>query len=177
MYDDIDEDLAKAYNPTNIAKHARSNKFPETDSETTGNLLRVTKVKTRKGTLYEFKFSVEATTSELVLTGATYTLGFFPGGEDQDKNAMFWEKVTPFLMALYGETNILTFDSIKNLGELLTLSKGDEDLNFGFRISRKMAPCKPGKDGVVKHKNPDGSAKIFPNDQFNPPVAETAAAA
>ncbi len=172
MYDDIDEDLQKAYNPANIAKNQRNNKFPEVDAETSADLLKVVKVKTRKGTLYEFKFAIENSNTESVLVGATYTLAFFPGGEDEDKNAMFWEKVTPLLMAVYGEKNVLTFNSIEKLGELLSLSKGEDDLHFGFRMSRKMAACKPDKKtGIVKHIDPaTGKAKVFPNDQFNPPA-------
>jgi hypothetical protein len=173
MYD-IDPNLAANYDQKKVAAGARGNKLPEAAGTFDALLKTVRKTRTpRAGDVYEFKFEVTKSNSESVCVGAQYTLAFFPGNGDVDQ-AMFWETITPLLMAVTGETNIVTFNSLEQLGTLTGACKPDpktpnvqpEPLDLGFRIVRALEPCKPNKDGVIKHKNPDGSAKIFPRDTF-----------
>lgn len=167
MYEDIDDELAATYDAKLVAKNVRTPRLPDVEATTEADLLRVSRVQTRKGKLYEFKFKAVKSNSESVCEGATYTISFFPGGEDKDKNAIFWEKVTPLLMVLRGETNLLTFDAITALGEFLSLSKGEEDLGLRFGINRRLVPCRPDKKtGKCKHVNEDGTPKIFAEDSF-----------
>jgi len=172
MYD-IDEDLAKNFNAKKVAKNVRVPEVPTVEVQFSANLISAEKSKSPKGhKLYEFKFRVTKSNNELVPVDATYRQAFFPGACDVD-NEIFWDKVTPLLMSVFGETNILTFDSVNKLGELTALSKATDDLGLGFRCHRRVEPCRPDKvTGVVKHKNPDGTPKLFPRDNFLPAAAE-----
>jgi hypothetical protein len=177
MYDIGDDDLAKSYDPKKVAAGTRTPKLPDVEVQYDAILKRVSKQRAPKaGNLYEFKFQITRSSSELVPEGATYTLAYFPGSSDVDFN-MFWEKVTPLLMAVNGATNVVTFNAAEALGELMGLSKGTPatatapavegvDLDLAFRGQRALEPCKPNKEGVIKHKNADGSPKIFPRDTF-----------
>lgn len=171
MYDIGDEDLAKAYDPKKVAEKSRNPKFPSVEGQFKHNLLRVEKKRApKKGNLYEFRFENVEGNNELVLKGAQYTLAYFPGASDVNYE-QFWRNVTPILMAVKDETNVAAFNAAEALGELLSLCKdGGPELALGlpFRHNATLEPCKADKDGVIKHKNPDGSPKIFRRDEFHP---------
>lgn len=175
MYDIGDDDLAKSYDPKKVAANARTPKVPDVEVAYEADLLRVVKDKAPKaGKLYAFKFRITKSNSELVPEGAVYSTAFFPGASDVD-NAMFWERVTPLLMAVFGETNVLTFNAADKLGELLHLSKPEvssDDLGLAFRCNQVLEPCRADKKtGVVKHTNADGTPKKFPRCTYLPAVA------
>lgn len=173
MYDIGDEDLARNYDPKKVAANSRTAKLPEVDGLNIEAVLkRVSKERAPKaGNLYAFKFVVTKSNNELVPVGGTYSHAFFPGKSDVDNN-MFWEKVTPLLMAVTGETNVLTFNAAEKLGELMAICKDENiTLDLGFRQTRELEECRPGKDGIVKHKNADGTPKKFPRDVFLPASA------
>ena len=169
MYDIGDEDLARNYDPKKIASRTRVPKFPATDGSFECLLKRVKKDRSpNAGNLYEFKFTVTKSTSELVISGGTYTFAFFPGASDV-QNEIFWRNVTPLLMAVKGEKDILSFNAADALGELMGICKDDEslELDLGFRVQCKLEPCAADKKtGAIKHKNEDGSPKIFRRDEF-----------
>lgn len=177
MYEGIDEDLARNYDPKKVAEKSRNPKFPLTEVSYTALLKRVKKERSPKiGTLYEFKFQVMDSNSELVVKGANYTLAFFPGASDMS-NAMFWENISPILMAIKGETALTTFNAAEALGELLSICKQDDsiELDLPFRGQRTPEPARINKEtGKYKpnHLEADGvTPKKFARDQFFPYVA------
>ena len=170
--------MAASYDPKKVAANARTPRLPDVEVNYSAELLRVVKDKAPKaGKLYAFKFRVTASNSELVPEGAVYSTAFFPGASEVD-NAMFWERVTPLLMAVFGETNVLTFNAADKLGELLHLSKPEvsaDDLGLGFRCNQTLEPCRPDKKtGEVKHKNADGTPKKFPRTAYLPAASAPA---
>lgn len=171
MYDIGDEDLAKSYNQAAVAKSARTPKLPDVDGQFECVLKRVKKDRApNAGNLYEFKFEVTKSSTELVTVGGTYTVAFFPGASDV-KNAIFWEKITPILMAVRGETNIYTFNAAEALGEFKKMCDDAPDLELGlpFRMARKLEEArKDKKTGQYnpKHLNADGTPKKYANDTY-----------
>jgi hypothetical protein len=172
MYDIGDEDLAKSYDPKKVAKSVRTPKLPDVDAPNLECLLkRVKKDRApNAGNLYEFKFQVVKSSTELVTEGGTYTVAFFPGASDV-KNSIFWEKITPFLMAVAGCTNIYAFNAAEQLAELKGLCDKDEnlELDLPFRMSRKIEPARINKKTGQydpKHVNADGTPKKYPNDSY-----------
>lgn len=167
MYDIGDPDLAKSYDPKKVAGNIRNPKLPDVEVAYEADLLSVVKDKAPKaGKLYAFKFRVTKSNSELVPAGGVYSVAFFPGASDVD-NGMFWDKVTPLLMAVFGETNVVTFVAPEKLGELLSLSTGGEELGLKFRCTQTLEECRPDKKtGEIKHKNADGTPKKFPRTNY-----------
>jgi hypothetical protein len=167
VYDIGDEDLAKSFNPQKVQQNSRTPKVPTVVVNYSADLISVVKDKSPKaGKFYAFKFAITKSNNELVPEGAVYREAFYPGASEVD-NAMFWDRVTPLLMAVFGETNVLKFDAVNKLGELLSLSKETDSLGLGFRCNRITEEARPDKQtGIVKHKNPDGTPKVFPRDTF-----------
>lgn len=168
MYEGIDEDLAGSYDAKKIAANQRTPKLPDVEVNYEAELLRVVKDKSPKaGKFYAFKFRVTKSNNELVPESAVYSTRFYPGASDVDF-AMFWERITPLLMAVFGEGNVLKFNAAEKLGELLSIcGASDEDLNLAFGCTRTLEPCRPDKKtGEVKHKNEDGTPKKFPRDNY-----------
>lgn len=169
-------DFGKSYDAKKQAENTRIPQFPGVDG-TFGLLLkRVKQDKSPKGKqLFQYSFQVTKSSTDLVLQGATYTLAFFPGADDVSRDQC-WRNMLPVLMSASGESDVLTFNAVKALGDFLTLSL-ETDLDLPLQLSRKMEACKADKKtGIVKHVNQDGSAKIFPQDQFQPAPAPATAA-
>lgn len=171
MYDIGDEDLARSYDPKKVAKSVRTPKLPDVDGQFDCVLKRVKKDRApNAGNLYEFKFEITKSSTELVTVGGTYTVAFFPGASEV-KNSIFWEKLTPFMMAVAGCTNIYEFNAAEQLAELKKMCDDDSNLELGlaFRLTRKLEPArKDKKTGAYKpnHVNADGTPKIFANDAY-----------
>lgn len=188
MYDSIgDDDLTKSYDPKKVAKNIRTPKLPDVEGQFDCILNRVKKDKTEAtGTVvFEFKFKVTKSSSELVQVGGHYTVAFFPGA-GLVRNSIFWEKLTPFMMAVQGAAHTDDFNAAEALNELKKMCDDDKDLELGlaFRLTRKLeAARKDKKTGQYnpKHVNADGTPKIFANDAYfvasAAPVAAPASAA
>lgn len=171
MYDIGDEDLANSYDPKKIAKGIRTPKLPDVDGQFECLLKRVKKDRGPNiGNLYEFKFEVTKSSTELVTEGGIYTVAFFPGASEV-KNNIFWEKLTPFMMAVAGATNVYEFNTAEQLAELKGLCDKDTnlELDLAFRMSRKQEPARKDKKTnqyKPNHVNADGTPKIFSNDSY-----------
>lgn len=167
MYEGIDEDLAGSYDAKKFSENQRKPKFPDVAVSFEADLLRVVKDKSQRGfKFYGFTFRVTKSNNELVPEGATYTQKFYPGASDEDY-AKFWRKVTPLLMAVFGETNMATFVAPEKLGELLSLCKApDVELKLAFGCDKRLEEARPDRatgkykpdqleeDGVTPKKFP-----------------------
>lgn len=171
-----DEDLEKSYDGEKMDESAQTPRYPKgAEGYSECRLNRVTRIKTKKsGKMFEFKFTVVKTDAKKVLAGKQYTMGFFPGDSDV-KYSIFWRNITPLLMAIDGysgsfkDYNAIGGEGKGGLGELLALCADDEemDLDMPFAITSTQEPCRPGKDGKVKHLDEDGNPKIFRQDQYD----------
>jgi hypothetical protein len=175
MYN-IDPDLKKHFNKEDLKKNKRTPKFPHTDGNFECLLKRVKKNETDgAGRLYEFKFSVTKSTTDLVMTNKEYTLAYFPKASKREIE-MFWRNVTPLLMAIKGETEVDEFEPCEVLAELEGICNDSEDLELDlpFRMSCRLEPAKKDKQTGKynpKHVNEDGTPKIFRQDEFSPSAA------
>lgn len=183
VYDIGDDDLARSYDPKKVAKGIRTPKLPDVDGQFECLLKRVKREKTEAGgvVLFEFKFEVTKSSTELVSEGACYTLAHFPGSGSV-RNGIFWEKLTPFMLALRGESTLAAdFNAAEALAEFKKLCDDDAELelDLGFRLTRKLEPArKDKKTGKYKptQVNDDGSPKIFANDTYLSVIVEPAPA-
>ena len=176
MYEGIDEELASGYDPKKVAANARTASVPTVEVNFEAELLGVTKEKGAKaGKFYQFRFKISKSNNELVPVDAVYKESFYPGNGSEVDTGMFWDKITPLLMAIYGETQVLSFPAVDRLGELLKLTKAAPDgLGLKFACSQTTEPARPKKDtGEIdpKHKNPDGTPKHFKRAVYRPASA------
>lgn len=184
MYDIGDDDLARSYDPKKVAKGIRTPQLPGVDGQFECLLKRIKREKTEANgvVLFEFKFEVTKSSTELVSEGACYTVAFFPGAGSV-RNGIFWEKITPFMLALRGEANLTAdFNAAEALAEFKKMCDDDAELELDlpFRMARKLEPArKDKKTGKYKptQVNDDGSPKIFANDTFLLALDETPAPA
>lgn len=171
MYDIGDDDLAKSYDAKKVAGKLQLPKLPKVDVQYDADLLRVTKEVTPiAGKQYVFKFKVIKSNNEIVPEEAIYKHVFYPGNGSEVDSQKFWGKITPLLMAVFGETDALTFNAVDKLGELMSLSKGTEDLGLRFRGTRVLQDVRPDK-ATGKYKPDDLEAdgktpKKFPRDTY-----------
>ena len=170
MYEDVDPSLANTYDAKKIAENQRSPRVPEIDLKFKSVLISVKKGEGFKSGLYsEFIHKATESNNERLIAGARYSTKFYPGVSLLDKQ-MFWEKITPLLMAVYKEADISKFTAAEKLGELCAMAKTTdslEDAQLSFECVRRMEECRPNKEtGIVKHTNPDGTPKKFPRDYY-----------
>lgn len=185
MYEGIDEDLAKNFDPKKLASKVRIPKFPDVDNGSFECLMkRIEKKTTDKGKkLYEFKFQVTKSNNELVLEGATYTRAYFPdnGNGPVVDHEIFWKNITAPLMAVLNHTDVVTFQAVEELAGLLKICKDDEslELNLPFRLQTKLRPAtankKTGKFNP-KHLDENGKPRVFCDDTFLPAAPAAAPA-
>jgi hypothetical protein len=173
MYEGIDEDLAAGYNPEKVAKNARTPKVPVIEVQYDADLLSVSKEKgDRAGVFYSAKFKITKSNNELVPEGAVYQVAFYKGNGSTVDTEKFWDRITPLLMAVYGETQVIKFPAVDKLGELLTLTKAAPNgLNLKFRVQQTTQPARPDKaTGKIdpKYLNGDGTPKHFARERYMP---------
>lgn len=172
MYDIGDDDLAKSYDAKKVAKNQRTPKLPNVEVNYEADLLGVTKDKSPvAGKFYEFKFRVTKSNNELVPDGAVYSTRFYPGASDVSYD-MFWEKVTPLLMAVFHEGNVQKFLAAERLGELLKLTADCDGAELGLKFGCRRVledARKDKKTGEYKpeHLNGDGTPKKFSRDHYH----------
>jgi hypothetical protein len=170
MYD-LDDDLTKHYNQSEVAKKQRTAKFPQEVRGLTKALLKTVKKgeSDKYGRFFEFKFAVVEAQDELLVAGAEYQIQFYPGAAKIDIEG-FWNRVTPLLMSIKGETVAARFNAGEALGELVKLCQdGVDALDLRFDIVSSSTPAKP-KKGTTElgpdQKNADGSPKQYRRDDF-----------
>lgn len=173
MYD-IDPELAAGYKAEKVNKQLRTPRLPKVEVEYNALLCGVEKDNTPKaGKQYVFKFRVTKSNTELVQADTIYEVRFYQGNGSEVDTEKFWNKITPMLLAVFGQTNALKFPAPDKLGELVALTRdAGTSLDMAFRGSRVLADARPdAKTGKFRSDDleEDGvTPKKFARDNFAP---------
>lgn len=174
MYDIGDNDLAKQYDQKKIAAKQRTPKLPKVECTYRATLLRVTReITDRAGKQYVFTFRVDQSSDERVLVGGVYKHVFYPGNGSTVDSEKFWNKVTPLLAVVTGQSK-QAVDALKELGGLKAICDADPNIELGLPFAGKVSleSARPDKEtGKIdpKYLEKDGVTPVkFVRDDFFP---------
>lgn len=174
-------DMGKSFDAEKAAGKRGTPRLPKTDVTYEAVLKRVTEEEgDTSGKFYQFAFAITKSSSDAVLVGKTYTLGFFQGASRVDREKC-WKKMAPIIAACSGLDLDNKEDVAKlpaQLGEFLAISRpygktleDGADLDLPFRGKRERNEARPDKKtGQVPPEflDENGKPKVFNNDYFDP---------